>query len=379
MLLLLFDKGEGLRNIGLYGALSAWFILAISVKKPKISFNVLTISFFFFISSILLSSVFSIGPLYSFYALKDDVLKAVIIFLIISTSFNLEMLLRLCRVMCISGIIILAFGLHGFLSSETGIYGAENIFLTAGKNKFGFFVGFLFPFFMLFFIRSKIGLSRLLLGLSLIWAVFGIIFSSSRGAIGNMLGVLAVWSIPLMQKRRLKSAVIVAAVFILSIGLSFKIWPNSVKDSILTFPQHLSTFNMRTSFFWEPAVDAIKKRPVLGWGYGKNIWRDVRPFEDGKLPNWEIHGGFHSTFITVIFHQGIAGFLSYLFLLGSNIFILIKILKNSTDDKRLIALTLLSVIVGSFVVNSIVLNVSLRRLAPIAGMSAALYQNRSRI
>jgi len=46
--------------------------------------------------------------------------------------------------------------------------------------------------------------------------------------------------------------------------------------------------------------------------------------------------------------------------------------KNATNEKRILAIAFLSIIVGSFFVNSFVISVPLKRLAPVLGMSSAL-------
>jgi O-antigen ligase len=375
--LLLFDRGEGLRTIGLYGALTAWLILTFFTKRIKASIDIITGFFLVFIASAVLSAFFSIEPIYSLRALRDDVLKATIIFVIISSFFNSRMLIRISKVICISGLIILAFGLHSFLLGRTEFYTSENIFLSLDKNKFGFFVGLFSPFFVMFFIKSNTSLDKGIWGLSSLWGIFGTIFSASRAAIGNIFAAIGIWAIFLLKREHLKKTFMVIFIILVFIIITFNFWPVRVKEHILSTPMHLKTFTFRTDFFWKPAIEAAKKRPLLGWGYGNKIYRDERPFETGEKPDWGKTGGLHSTFITILFHQGIVGLLSYLFLLFSTSFILIKIIGSETDEKKFLALALLSIIVGSFIVNSMVLSVPLRRLAPILGMSSALFKNRS--
>src|SRR3972149_10754780 len=162
--LLFFDKGEGLRTLGLYSALATWLALFL-LKKITLSFDVITFGFFAFVITTILSSFFSIEPLYSLQSLKRDILKSAITFLIISTYFDTRMILRLCKVICISGIIILFFGLHSLLLARTSYYTSENIFLSLDKNEFGFFVGLFTPFFILFFVRAKKRLEKGIWGL----------------------------------------------------------------------------------------------------------------------------------------------------------------------------------------------------------------------
>jgi O-antigen ligase len=375
--LLFFDKGEGLRTLGLYGALTAWLALFL-LKKITLSFDVITLCFFTFVITTILSSFFSIEPLYSLQSLKRDILKSAITFLIISTYFDTKMLLHLCKVICVSGIIILAFGLHSLLLGRTSYYTSENIFLSLDKNEFGFFVGIFCPFFILFFIRSKKRVERVIWGLSTFWAICGTLLSASRGAIINIFAAICVWAMFLLKREHLKKVLMVILIVVLLTTVSFNFWPELVKRQFLSMPKELWSFHERTYFFWKPAIEAVKKRPLFGWGYGNKIYRDQRPFENGEKPNWTKTGGLHSTFINILFHQGIVGLSSYLFLLFSSIFFLINFVRNETDDKRLLALSLLTILIGSFIINSLVLSVPFRRLAPILGMSAGLLKYRSK-
>jgi len=110
--MLLFDKGEGLRTIGLYGALISWLILTFSMKKVTLSHDIITYGFLVFLTSTIVSSFFSIDPFYSLSYFKRDILKSAITFFIISSYFDTRMLLRLRGVICFSSIIILTLGLH---------------------------------------------------------------------------------------------------------------------------------------------------------------------------------------------------------------------------------------------------------------------------
>jgi len=371
----LFDMGEGLRTIGLYGALTGWIILAFFPKRITIPVNILVYSFFLYIASTILSAFFSIEPSYSVKALKGDVLKSTVTFLIISSFFNTKMLIRISKVICASGLIILAFGLHSLLLGRTGFYTSENIFLSLDKNEFGFFVGLFSPFLIMFFVKSNTKLEKRIWGLSSLWGILGTIFSASRAAVGNIFAALGIWAIFLLKKEHLKKTFMVIIIILVFIITTFSFWPEPVKKHILLTPVHLRTFTFRTYFFWEPAIEAVKKRPLFGWGYGNKIYRDERPFENTEKPNWALRGGLHSTFISILFHQGIFGLISYLFLLLSTTFLLFKMAIKERDEKKLLALALLSIIVGSAFVNSSLLSIPLKRIAPILGMSSALLRN----
>jgi len=220
-------------------------------------------------------------------------------------------------------------------------------------------------------------LSRGIWALSSTWGILGTILSASRGAIGNVFSAIGVWAVFLLKRELLRKVSVVALIVVILSTISFNFWPEPVKRQFLSMPKDLLTFKGRTYFFWKPAIEAVGKKPWLGWGYGNKIYRDPRPFEDGEKPNWELTGGLHSAFITILFQQGLIGLLSYLFLLFSISFILIKIIISQTDQRKLLALALLSIIVGSLFVNSFVKSEPLRRIAPILGMSVALFKNRA--
>lgn len=368
----LFDKGEGLRNVGIYGAFTAWLILAF-LKEIKVSLHAVSSAFFLFILSCILSAFFSIDARSSFMALKSDILRPVMIFLVISTFFDLRMLMRLGKVICLSGIVILAMGLEGFLSGRTDFYyTSANVFLNADKNKFGFYAGLISPFFLLFFASSAKARTKAPWGFAVIWGMIAALFSASRSAMGNILVVTGCWAAFFLKREHRKMLAITVSALVILLALSFTLLPSPLRNSILSVPQHLTTFTYRTDYFWLPAFQAIQKRPITGWGYGNNIYRDPRPFENGKKPNWELTGGLHSTFIKILFHQGIIGIVSYLLLLILSLVHLLRIIQDEGNERRVFAATLFSIILGSFMVNSLLLSIPLERLAPIAGMSAAL-------
>jgi O-antigen ligase len=372
---LMFDKGEGLRNLGLYSAFAGWVILVLSRKKSFFSLDIVTLFFLLYLASTALSTIFSIDPLYSFIALKKDVLKAAITFFVISTFFHDGMLMRMGRVYCAAGLAFLAFGIHNFLFSGNGVYTSDNMFLSADKNQYGFYLCLVTPFFFLFMMKTRYGWRRLLWGMASLWGIAATFFSASRGAMANMFTVVTIYSGFLIKRKNMKSAVTVVSVCVVLAIFSFRYLPEPLKFRLLSTPQHLSTFDERTYLFWGPAFDAVKKRPLLGWGYGKKLARDPRPFQGGEMPDLSKKGQLHSSFITNLFHQGLFGLLSYLFMLLSTGFVLFRLVRSEDGDRKLLALILLGIIIGSFFVNSFVRTVAFRRLAVILAMSAALYKN----
>lgn len=375
VLFLFFGKGEGLRNIGLYGALSAWIIHLLFIKRVRISLDVITVSFFIFIASTILSSLFSLDPAYSFTALKKDVLRGIVTFLLLSTFFTRKMLFRTARILCFVGVIIFILGLYSYLSGETDYVTSENVFLSIHYNRFGFILAFISPFFLLNVLSDRRGWKQVLWSLSLVFVITGVLLSSSRGAIGNVAVAMIVFVGFLMNKKNMKKISLLLIAVLVLVTVTFTLWPESVKNRILSFPKHLSTFNERTIFFWIPAIKSVKNKPLFGWGYGGEIYRNPVPFQNGPEPNWELKGGLHSTYVSTLFHQGVLGLFAYILLIGSSSVLLVRFIGREAGKEKFVGLALLSVLVGSFIVHAVVKNIGFRFLALIASMTVALVKN----
>lgn len=375
--LIFFDKGEGLRNIGMYGSFATWAVLVFQGKRPVFPKNVIFLALCCYFFSAMLSSVFSIEPGYSFTALLHDSHKIVIPFLVISTSFGLIRMINLCTIICIAGLIILVMGAHGFIAQGDSFYRSINSFLSVDKNEYGFFLAFIMPFFWMFFVDSS-GWKKPLWGVSSVWGMAATALTASRGSMAAVAFEISLWAASGLRKIPWKKVTVIGVAIALAGVLTFPLWPLQFKNSVRTIPKHIATMSDRTNFFWIPALQAVQKKPLAGWGYGKMIYRDPRPFEGGEKPHWELHGGLHSTFMTILFQQGIVGLLAYLFVLMSNAYILLSVLQKRNDKGKALALALLSILVGAFIINSLILVVPLRRLVLVSAMSAALMKETCR-
>lgn len=369
-----FDKGEGIRNIALYGAFAGWLLLFLR-KRVSLGRDLVTVSFFVFVFTAFLASLFSIEPLNSLTAWRKELLKPVLLFLIVSTHFDLTKSVRLGIIIAFAGIALLGLGLHGFLSHQPGVYTSENFLLSADKNKYGFLLVTVIPFFVFFWTRGA-GVTRSAWGLACMWGCLAVFLTASRGALFSLIPQGALWAACGVRKEWIKKAVLAVLVLVFAVLLSYNLWPTPVQEKTSAIPHDLGTFERRTTFFWEPAVEAALKRPLLGWGYGDRIYRDPRPFQSAHVPTWELKGGLHSAYITTLFHQGIIGLAAHLFMLCVSMYLLITLLRRSEGDERLFALTLLIVLMGAFVINSVVYSAPPERIAPFLAMSAALLRNR---
>ena len=375
---LFFDKGEGLRNISLFGSFAGWAVLVFQDKRSVFPQSTIFLALCCYFLSAMLSSALSIEPSYSFSALLHDSYKIVIPFLVVSTSFGLKRIMNLCTIICIAGLVLLVMGAHGFIAQGDSFYRSINIFLNIDKNEYGFFLVFIMPFFWMFFVDSS-GWKKRLWGVSSVWGMVATALTGSRGSMAAVAFEMSLWAASGLREIPWKKVTVIGAAVALTGVLTFPLWPRQFKKSVRTIPEHIVTMSDRTNFFWIPALQAVQKRPLAGWGYGKMIYRDPRPFEGGEKPHWKLYGGLHGTFMTILFQQGIVGLLAYLFVLMSNAYILLSVLQKRDDKGKALALALLSILVGAFIINSLILVVPLRRLVLVSAMSAALRKDTCRL
>lgn len=369
---LFFDAGQSFREIGLYGALLGWLVMVVVRHGAWPKSTALSVALAVYILSVLASSAFSIKPAYSFAASWDDTFPAIVMFLVVPACFDGKRLVRLSGVLAAAGIILLFMGLHGLATSEPPLYTSTNSLLFADKNKYGFFLGFTLPFFLLFVTAGRKAWTRGGWGVLSLWTLAAGVLSRSRGSLGNMLAGVLVWATCFTNRKNLKYVAIAVAGIAVLVMVSLPFWPPGAKGTLAETFEDMRTMNLRTAYFWKPALEAVAKRPVLGWGYGSEVYRDPRPFEGTTTPNWELTGGLHSEFIRVLFHQGIVGIAAYLLLLAAGFWTLLKIVRSSSGFKSALAVSLMAVLTGSFVVNAFLKGTPFRMLGLVLGMAVAL-------
>jgi O-antigen ligase len=369
----LFDKGTGIKNICIYTALAGSLYLAFT-RRPLFSSRAIIYIYAAMLASYVLSASLSFMPAYSLDALGKDVMKGAFLFFIAAVSFTHVQIRRMALAFAVSGVVILALGLHGFLTTGgMSTYTADSYLMPhKDKNTYGFFMGFLMPFFVMTAATMRTRAWQAAFGLVALWGVAASVLSASRSSFLNIAVVLVIWGLSFFRTKHFRTIIIAAVVLALAVPITYSFWPERTKRKISKTRSELMHVNHRVDQFWIPAVESVKKRPLVGWGYGKKIYRDPRPFEGTQKPNWEKKGGLHSTFVGMLFHQGLLGFSAMLIIIGWSIFTLIMLVRRSTGPPRYAALMLLSLICGTFVVSAFFKYVQFRLFSLALGMTVAL-------
>lgn len=366
---MLLAKGEGVTDIFIFGSLVLWLF------APRYRWEFLNMKgavpalFFITIGVISLSVIFSIDPQYSFREMMKEPLKAAVFLPLVATVMADEARLkRLLVVMAGAAAIVVLIAFYTYISQ--GERASPNTFLFhAQPNRFSKHLNIFLSFIVvLYFIWKGIG-ARVTLTLFLLGSVLAILLSGSRGGFGSALVIASVWGIYLWRKEGLSIIAMLSAATIIIISIGMLSWSSPyVRNKIDTFPEHVRTMTGRTSF-WESAFYAFKERPVFGWGYGKKIFNMEEPYKKSgsKIP--PLHP--HNTFVKILFHQGIVGFIPYILLLILSVIYFWRDSLKSSGIKSHVSCACVAAIVGIFFLQSMLEILRLHYLAMILGIGLA--------
>ena len=132
---------------------------------------------------------------------------------------------------------------------------------------------------------------------------------------------------------------------------------------------NLLDFNARTEI-WGAGFEAFLERPLFGWGYGERFFHMEEPFEGTSYEAPE--KGQHNQYLTVLFHQGIVGFIPYLAIIVMTILTFWKEALKSEGIKSYVLIACVSVFFGNYVLHSIFESIfRLSHIAFVLGLGLA--------
>jgi O-antigen ligase len=243
--------------------------------------------------------------------------------------------------------------------------------MHAWHNKFARYLCTLLPFaFILYFVWKNMML-KIFFGISFIAFVIALILSTSRGGYVAFFSMAFVWAVYLSRVRgfNLKKAFvnIILSIFILG-TISWALFP-PVRERMSKLPEQLSTINQRTQA-WLPALDAIKEKPLFGWGYGNRIFHQDEPYKETNYKKAPVIGP-ENTFIKIMFHQGIIGLIPYVVLILLAIREFWRNTSTRSGIKDYILVACVSVLIGNYILHSMLAVLYMPHLAVILAFGIA--------
>ncbi|MEW6570347.1 MAG: O-antigen ligase family protein [Nitrospirota bacterium] len=369
VVLIFVSKGEGLRNILLFGSLFLWIL---TIKRGEIANffrSPLTFLYILFVSFCFISVLYSLDPVYSIDAMREDFIKGVILFPIIATTFNSEeKLKKISSAFALSALILVANGYVSYLTGGVTVFKPDTKIVHLWHNQFARHLNSLLPFIFSLLFFSKRRAARILLFCLLLFSVLGLIFSTSRGGYVSFISMMVVWVLFLTKERQVhlkKVIAVVSLIAMLAVVFSFTSVPY-IRDRITTFESIILRFHV-----WIPVIEAIKERPVFGWGFGPKMIRKEEPYLN--TPHKPPQRGVHNTFLKIAFTTGVVGLTSYLSLL---IYAILFCLRNARKEGArnfgsFMFVSVLSVIIGNYFFHSMIELVSFLSLSILLGIALA--------
>jgi O-antigen ligase len=368
LIIMFLNKGESIKNIVLYGAFALW-LLSGKWRDRDFYRSPLTILFGGYLFSVLLSVVFSIDPEYSLISLKYDILKAVVLFPVLATSFSTEQRLRRLSIsLSISASIIIAIGFYSYLTQDISFLKPNTELMHAWHNRFARYLCLTTPFAMVLLLTSKNKINMVGLFSLIIFGSLAVILSTSRGGMFALVLIVTVWILFVYKKgvfnfRKIILISLIAFITMFFIGLS-------TSPALKTRLGGMESVNLRLDT-WNKALESIKQRPILGWGYGKGIFHREEPYlktTDKSLPKT----GPENTFIQVLFHQGLVGLGVYISLILTAIVVFFRsALRTENSLRSYVLITACGIIVGNHIGHSLVAAEIFRGLAIILAIGIA--------
>ena len=372
-IIMFLNKGESIKNIALYGAFALW-LLSGKWRDRDFYKSPVTIVFGGYLFSVLLSVVFSIDPGYSLNSLRGDMLKAAVLFPVLATCFSTEQRLRRLSIsLSISASIMIAIGFYSYLThNNLLLLKPHTELMHAWHNRFARYLCLTMPFAMALLLTSKNKINMAGLFSLIIFGSLSVILSTSRGGMFALALIVAVWILFLYKKdvfnfRKIILISLAALVTVFFIGLYTS---PALKTRLSSIPTDMKTVNNRLDS-WNKALESIKQRPVLGWGYGRGIFHREEPYlktTDKSLPKT----GPENTFIQVLFHQGLAGLGVYISLILTAVVVFFRsALRTGSPLRSYVLVTACGIIVGNHIGHALVAAEIFRGLAIILAIGIA--------
>lgn len=363
-----------------------WVFKITKEKKFIFKRTFLDIPILIFLLTQIISTFFSIDfytSIFGFYGRFNGGLLSIITYIFLYFAFvnlfDLKKIDRLLKVSLISTFLVILWGLPGKFGYDLSCFvflkqlnnncwvdqfkPSERLFSTLGQpNWLGSYlsINFFISLYFLFKGKAKSLLNRnnlIFVGLTLLIFIT-ILFTRSRSSyLGIVFGLILFSSF----KFNLKKITILLSIFLMAVFI-FKTGINSI-DKFITFDKNkkeaviskeikntndylvTESFDIR-KIVWEGAWKLGLKYPLFGSGVETFAYSYyfTRPQEHNLTSEWDfIYNKAHNEYLNYLATTGFIGLISYLFLIGSVFFILIKeILYEKDKQNKLIYIVLLS-------------------------------------
>lgn len=366
----LFNQGTtALSNLGLYVPLFAWIAKSFLLRGANLGYlrHPVAMAFIAFAAAILAASIYSPDPIYSLDSYRKSIGAAAGLAVVMGDSFREQRKLsRLLYALVLSGAYVTGLNVLQYAREyvQQGAF-PEDISVHRWFGDPAIF----FAFFTLGLAVGGRGWKR-----SLAWGLFGIqvallLPTGARGSWLAFAASLAVWLAYGADRRVvLATGIGVAAAAIAAVT----VLPSS---TIVDRIHHGTNTSLRTTGTWGPAYEMIVEKPLLGYGYGRQVFNNEFNARAPARPWWSFQTshGPHSNYLEIAFAAGVPGFVTlvacYALLVGA----LARLTGSGPPgEMRWIALATLCAFVAFYLVRGFVESSRWQPLGVLVGIAIAV-------
>jgi len=297
---------------------------------------------------VIASVLYSIDRIETLAGIRGSYIKAIVLYLVILNNFQTqEKVKRLGLTFTASFLLTIGTGLFNYQMGQYNIIGGITAFGNKLHNIMGKILGGSFPFLLLIFSIAKkpawkgIAIMLILVGL------FAIFMSLSRATWAGAIITFLIWG----MHKNWKVMTVALILFLFSL---FSFGPELVAERLLLFKSQKSTMSGRTPI-WRVAIEQAKERPLLGYGYGLNIFEKVyeegrthQPGEEENVPHE------HNFILSLLIQTGLIGMSLYLWIfIGALVAIFRMIRSASAGWDRDILVVIFSGMIGAYFIQAL--------------------------
>jgi O-antigen ligase len=326
---------------------------------------------------------FSFDAAVSFHELNKGILSGLVLFVAVALLAKTER--GMDRILGFLVIMLAFISLSGYFTLlkryiNRGVTGHVFPNISALKfsmhhNGFAMVLNMLIPFVSAGMVRMRERRHAYLAWSALALGAAAVILSLSRGGWVSLFITFVFFTIFFRRKIRVSRMTMAAGSALFAVLAVIVLIVPTVRERIQGTSRDISTLNQRVGV-WQHHMKAIGQAPFSGWGYGDRIIWDGAPLlldrdNVANVPE-HIRIGSHNTVLHVLFHQGVFGLIAYAAILITAFAMVIRI--NPFRKHRVMAVAVLTVLTGSFVVHAVVEIVQFRLICLVLGILAGLHE-----
>ncbi len=368
------DKGESFRTIGLYIPPIALIIRSYLTQKSPFDMNdPLLLSLIALCLSAIASSFISNELLSSMNEFKKTYLKVFIMFLVIKIAFGkIETLKKLIILLSLLSAFFAAMTYYDYITKALADNGR---IIYNFVRKYNSILSFLLPFIPFALISTKNSIQKILWAFILFIGITALLLTGFRGGWVSILVSMLVWGIWSLRRKWYKAFLLILGGTLVTVTIILILLPSSHIRKRLQVG--LSTTD-RYEWKWTAYVQIYEKSSLENKLFGEGLTRE-KMYESydiwykqktGNLPDKNFPLNPHSTYLRILFKQGLMGLIFYISLISIYLTSVIRAIRKTGNlEQKAMGIAILCPFLGEYIVHGLVEDLRFMPLGLILGLA----------